>query len=321
MTDYRVIVEKSTVPVETGDRVRRTIAKFVRPGGAFDVASNPEFLREGSALADALQPERIVVGCESPRAEAVLRELYAAFPGTFMVTDIKSAELIKHASNSFLALKISYINAVAALCEKVGANVAEVARGMGLDRRIGPLFLNAGLGYGGSCFPKDVAAFARMARDAGTPIPLLDAVQAVNREARERFLKKIEEEVWILKGKTIGLWGLAFKPDTDDIRESPAVAIAAALLERGARVQAYDPQALVRAREALPALVGCPDPYAAAAGADCLVVATEWDEFRKADLPRLKGVMLHPTVVDGRNLFDPEILRAAGFTYRSVGRP
>jgi UDPglucose 6-dehydrogenase len=318
--EYRVIVEKSTVPVETGERVKRTIAKAVPPGVPFDVASNPEFLREGSAIADALKPDRIVIGCDSPRAEGVLRELYAGFDAPLLATDMKSAELIKHASNSFLALKISYINAVAALCEKVGANVAEVARGMGLDRRIGPQFLHAGLGYGGSCFPKDVAAFARMARDAGTPIPFLDAVQEVNREARERFVKKIEEELWVLKGKTVALWGLSFKPDTDDIRESPALAVAAALLERGAAVKAHDPQAMEKARAALPALVCCPDPYAAAAGADGLVLATEWDVFRNADLTRLKSVMRHPTVIDGRNLFDPAALRAAGFTYRSVGR-
>jgi UDPglucose 6-dehydrogenase len=318
---YRVIVEKSTVPVETGERVARTIAKFAPPGAAFDVVSNPEFLREGSAIADAMKPDRVVIGCGSARAEGILRALYAEFAATILVTDIKSAELIKHASNSFLALKISYINAVAALCDTVGANVVEVARGMGLDPRIGPQFLEAGLGYGGSCFPKDVSAFARMARQAGTPMPILEAVPLVNREARDRFIRKIEEEVWVLKGKTIGLWGLAFKPDTDDVRESPALAVAAALRERGARVRAYDPQAMERAREALPDLECAPDPYAAAAGADCLAIVTAWEVFRKADLAKLKGVMQHPTIVDGRNLYDPAAVRAAGFTYRSMGRP
>ncbi len=321
LRDYRVIVEKSTVPVETGERVKKTIAKFAPPGAAFDVASNPEFLREGSAIADAMKPDRIVIGCERPEAEAVLRELYAGFGAPIVVTDIKSAELIKHASNSFLALKIGYINAVAALCDTVGANVVEVARGMGMDPRIGPQFLEAGLGYGGSCFPKDVSAFARMARQAGAPMAILEAVPGTNREALDRFLRKIEEEVWVLKGKTIGLWGLAFKPDTDDVRESPALAAAAALRERGAVVRAYDPQAMETARRAMPDLATAPDPYAAAAGADCLAVATAWEIFRTVDLARLKGVMRHPTIVDGRNLFDPAAIRAAGFTYRSVGRP
>jgi UDPglucose 6-dehydrogenase len=321
LREYRVVVEKSTVPVETGERVARTIAKFAPAGVPFDVVSNPEFLREGSAIADALKPDRIVIGCASGRAEAVLRSLYAGFAAPILVTDIKSAELIKHASNSFLALKISYINAVAALCDTVGANVVEVARGMGMDPRIGPQFLEAGLGYGGSCFPKDVSAFARMARQAGTPMPLLEAVPVVNREALDRFLKRIGEEVWVLKGKTVGLWGLAFKPDTDDVRESPALAAAAALMERGARVRAYDPQAMENARRALPGLELARDPYDAAAGADCLAVVTAWDVFRKADLARLKSAMRHPTVVDGRNLFDPAAMRAAGFTYRSMGRP
>ncbi len=321
LREYRVVVEKSTVPVETGERVKRTIAKFAPPDVPFDVVSNPEFLREGSAIADALKPDRIVIGCESARAETTLRGLYEGFGGPLVVTDIKSAELIKHASNSFLALKISYINAVAALCEKVGANVVEVARGMGMDPRIGPQFLDAGLGYGGSCFPKDVSAFARMARQAGAPMPILEAVPVVNREALGRFLRSIEEEVWVLKGKTIGLWGLAFKPDTDDVRESPALAVAAALRERGAVVRAYDPQAMERAREAMPDLVCAADPYDAASGADCLAVATAWEAFRTVDLARLKGAMRHPTVVDGRNLFDPAAMRAAGFTYRSIGRP
>jgi len=321
LTAYRVIVEKSTVPVETGERVKRTIAKFAPAGADFDVASNPEFLREGSAIADAMKPDRIVIGCESARAEGILRSLYAGFGAPLVVTDIRSAELIKHASNSFLALKISYINAVAALCEAVGANVVEVARGMGLDPRIGPRFLEAGLGYGGSCFPKDVSAFARMARQAGVPMPILEAVPVVNRDALNRFLRKIEEEVWVLKGKTIGLWGLAFKPDTDDVRESPALAAAAALRDRGAVVRAYDPQAMDRAREAMPDLVCAADPYDAAAGADCLAIATDWQVFREADLGRLKRVMRHPTVVDGRNLFDPAAMRAAGFVYRSMGRP
>jgi UDPglucose 6-dehydrogenase len=258
---------------------------------------------------------------ESPRAEAVLRDVYAPFKAPIVVTDIQSAELIKHASNSFLAMKISYANMLAAVCEKAGANVAEVVRGMGMDKRIGPAFLNAGIGYGGSCFPKDVAAFEAISRELGCEFGLLRETQRVNAEARARFLKKIEEELWIVKGKTIAALGLSFKPDTDDLRESVAVEVVRALVQQGARVRAYDPKALEKAKAVLKDVTFCGSALEAAAGADCALLLTEWEEFRKLDLRKLKKGMAHPTLIDGRNLFDPEKARELGFTYRSVGRP
>jgi UDPglucose 6-dehydrogenase len=321
LPEYRLVVEKSTVPVRTGEHVRSVIGKYARKGADFDVASNPEFLREGSAVQDTLHPDRIVFGVGTRRAEMVLRDLYKPFKAPIVVTDIKSAELIKHASNSFLALKISYANALAAVCEKAGANVQEVVRGMGMDARIGPQFLQAGIGYGGSCFPKDVAAFESISKDLGYEFGLLREVQRVNREARERFVKKVEEELWIVKGKTIAAWGLSFKPDTDDLRESVAIAVLQRLQERGARLRVYDPQAMEKAKAVLKEAAFCSGPIDAAAGADCLLLLTEWPEFREPDWKKVKRAMAHPTVLDGRNLYDPGRLRGLGFTYRSVGRP
>lgn len=322
LSDYRLVVERSTVPVRTGEHVKAVITKYARGGKDFDVASNPEFLREGSAVRDTLHPDRIVLGVETRRAEMILRELYAPFKAPILVTDIKSAELIKHASNSFLALKISYINAIAVLCEKAGANVLEVARGMGMDHRIGPHFLRAGIGYGGSCFPKDVAAFEAIARDLGYDFGLLREVQRINREACDRFVKKVEQELWIVKGKTIAAWGLSFKPDTDDVRESVAVKVVSRLAELGARVRAYDPKANGAARAILGRSVTfCRNALEAARGADCALLLTEWDEFGRLDLRKIRRVMAHPTILDGRNFFDPEKVRELGFTYRSVGRP
>ena len=318
---YRLIVEKSTVPVRTGQHVRTVITKYARKGSAFDVASNPEFLREGAAIEDTLRPDRVVFGVESKRAEAVLREVYKPFKAPIVVTDIKSAELIKHASNSFLAMKISYANMLAAVCEKAGANVVEVTRGMGMDKRIGPAFLNAGIGYGGSCFPKDVAAFEAISRELGCEFGLLRETQRVNLEARARFLKKIEEELWIVKGKTIAALGLSFKPDTDDLRESVAVEVVRALVQQGARVRVYDPKAMEKAKAVVKDVAFCASALEAASGADCALLLTEWEEFRSLDLRKLKKVMAHPTLIDGRNLYDPAAARAAGFAYRSVGRP
>ncbi|HYE97854.1 MAG TPA: UDP-glucose/GDP-mannose dehydrogenase family protein [Planctomycetota bacterium] len=318
---YRLVVEKSTVPVRTGEHVRTVIEKYARKGADFDVASNPEFLREGSAIEDTLRPDRIVFGVESKRAEALLRELYKPFKAPVVATDIKSAELIKHASNSFLALKISYANALAAVCERAGASVTEVVRGMGMDPRIGPSFLNAGIGYGGSCFPKDVLAFEAISRDLGYDFGLLREVQKINREARELFLKKIEKELWIVKGKTIAALGLSFKPDTDDLRESVAMAVVKDLLDRGAKVRAYDPQAMEKAKAMLPQATYCASAYEAAEGADCALLLTEWAEFRDLDLKKLKKSMAHPTLLDGRNVYDPGRMKELGFTYRSVGRP
>ena len=321
LKEYRLIVDKSTVPVHTGERVRQVITKYAPRGADFDVASNPEFLREGAAVQDTLHPDRIVFGVESRRAEMVLREVFEPFKAPILSTDIKSAELIKHASNSFLALKISYANALAAVCDLAGADVQQVTRGMGTDRRIGLSFLNPGIGYGGSCFPKDVAAFEAITRELGYDFRLLREVQRLNDEARDLFLKKVERELWIVKGKKIAAFGLSFKPDTDDVRESVALKVVQALLERGAQVRAYDPQAMVRAKEAVPGLRTARTPYEAAKGADCALLLTEWKEFRDLDLARLRKLMAHPTVIDGRNLYEPEKMKEAGFTYRSVGRP
>lgn len=321
LTDYRCVVEKSTVPVRTGGHVSSVIGKYAKKGVDFDVASNPEFLREGSAIEDTLHPDRIVFGVETRRAEMVLRDVYKPFKAPIVVTDIKSAELIKHASNSFLALKISYANALAAVCERAGASVTEVVRGMGMDKRIGSSFLNAGIGYGGSCFPKDVAAFEAISRDLGYDFGILREVMRINTDARERFLKKVEEELWIVKGKTICALGLSFKPNTDDLRESVGLAVVQRLTERGARVRAYDPEAMEKSKAHLKDVTLCSGPYEAAQGADCALLLTEWDEFRGLDWKKMKKAMAHPTLIDGRNLFDPAKMRELGFTYRSVGRP
>ena len=321
MPDYRLVVDKSTVPVRTGERVKAVITKVAKKERDFDVASNPEFLREGAAIEDTLRPDRIVFGVETRRAEMILRELYKPFKAPILVTDIKSAELIKHASNSFLALKISYANALAAVCDMVGANVTEVTRGMGMDRRIGANFFNAGIGYGGSCFPKDVVAFEAISRELGYEFPLLAEIQRINMEARERFIKMVEEELWIVKGKTIAALGLAFKPDTDDLRESVAIAVIRRVMAKGAKVKAYDPKAIPKAKKVLKGVTFCKSALEAASGADCLLILTEWEEFRKIDLKKLRKAMSHPTLLDGRNLLDPARVREAGFTYRSVGRP
>lgn len=318
---YTVIVDKSTVPVKTGEKVAETIRRYNKHNADFDVVSNPEFLREGSAIEDLMKPDRIVIGVMSQRPVAAMRELYEPFAcPNFIVTDINSAELIKHASNSFLALKISYANAVSTICEASGANIEEVVNGMGFDKRIGRPFLNAGIGYGGSCFPKDLAAFIKIAEQLGYDFHLLKEVQRINAEASERFLKKLRAELWVLKDKTIGVLGLAFKPNTDDVRSSPAVDIVKRLQAEGARVRAYDPQAMEKARAILKDVTLCKDAYEAAQGCDALLIVTEWDEFRKLDLTRLKSALAHPTVFDGRNLLDPAKMSAHGFLYRSVGR-
>jgi UDPglucose 6-dehydrogenase len=321
MTDYKVVVDKSTVPVKTGEKVAQTIKRYNKHQVEFDVVSNPEFLREGSAVADLMRPDRIVIGVSCERPLARMREIYEPFRAPIIVTDIHSAELIKHACNSFLALKISYANALSIICEASGANIDDVVHGMGLDKRIGRDFLNAGLGYGGSCFPKDISAFTHIAQELGYDFRLLKEVQAINRGQIERFLKKIHETLWIVKDKTLGVLGLAFKPNTDDMRLAPSLEVIRPLLAEGAKIKAYDPQAMARARELLPDIQYCRDAYEAAAGADAVIICTEWDEFRQLDLARLKSVMEHPTIFDGRNIFDPRQMAALGFTYRSVGRP
>ena len=339
---YTVIVEKSTVPVYTSDWVRRVMLRNATAGDTFDVVSNPEFLREGTAVIDFLYPDRIVVGADNPRAAAVLREIYApltsgsyyekpgAIPGPasakipppLIVTSAKSAELIKHASNAFLAMKISFINAVATICESVGANIEQVCQGIGSDSRIGRRFLNPGIGYGGSCFPKDLMAFRSVARECGYEFRLLDEVMRINEEQRNRFLRKVRNALWTLRGKRLGVLGLAFKGGTDDIRESPALALVQCLLQEGCLIAAYDPAAAGRAREVLKSSVEFVNsPYEAATGADALLILTEWEEFATLDLKRLQKVLKYPIVIDGRNLYDCEAMASLGFTYYSVGRP
>lgn len=319
---YRLVVDKSTVPVETGDHVTRTIRLAAPRDREFDVASNPEFLREGSAIADFLKPDRIVIGVPSQRAEEMLRTLYAPIEAPLIVTDIRSAEIIKHASNSFLATKISFINAVSRLAEAAGADIELIARGMGMDKRIGANFLSAGLGYGGSCFPKDVQAFHRIAREKGADLSILSEVERINAGQRQIFLKKVRDALWVVKGKRIAMWGLAFKPNTDDMRSAPAIDIARGLLAEGADVVAYDPVATEKARQVMPAeLKYAATREEAARGADALCVVTEWKEFREIAPDALKGLLKHPVVIDGRNIFDPAAMKRHGFVYHSMGRP
>lgn len=320
LSEYRLIVEKSTVPVRTGERIRDQILLLTGGAVPFDVACNPEFTREGSAIDDFMHPDRIVLGVGNERSERLLRALYAPFDCPILVTDLATAELIKHASNAFLATKISYINAVANVCERVGADVRLVADGMGHDARIGRAFLDAGVGYGGSCFPKDVAAFIRIAREVGYDFRLLEEVARVNAGQREVLLRHLKDALWVLANRTVAVLGLAFKPNTDDIREAPATAIVERLLQEGASVRAYDPVAEENARRLLPTVSYCPDPYEAARDSDALVVLTEWEEFRTMDLARIRSLMRRPVILDGRNVIDPQRARALGFRYVGVGR-
>ncbi|MBL0059380.1 MAG: UDP-glucose/GDP-mannose dehydrogenase family protein [Elusimicrobia bacterium] len=317
---YTVIVEKSTVPVNTGDKVRQTLLLHGKKDVPFDVVSNPEFLREGTAVQDFMKPDRIVVGVESSRAETMMRELYAPLKAPVLVTDIKSAELIKHASNSFLAAKISFANALATLCDRVGADVTLVTQGMGADPRIGPAFLRAGIGYGGSCFPKDVSAFIHMAETAGVDFKLLRAVREINDQAKLWAVDRLKKSLWNLRGKTIAVWGLAFKPDTDDLRNAPALDIIRGLQNEGCQVNAYDPVAMTKARIQMKNVRFCRDPYDAARGADAVLLATEWKEFRDVNLAKVKSLLRTPVFLDGRNLYDPAVVSALGFQYHSVGR-
>ena len=338
---YKIVVEKSTVPVYTSEWVRKIILRNGAQADSFDVASNPEFLREGTAVTDFLFPDRIVLGADSERCAKVLQEIYAplsdgsyykrgdAIPGPdraqipprVIVTSTKSAELIKHASNAFLAMKISFINAVASICESVGADVQQVCKGIGSDSRIGARFLNPGIGYGGSCFPKDLMAFRSVARECGYDFRLLDEVMRINEEQRQRFLRKVRNALWTLRGKRLGVLGLAFNGGTDDIRESPAILLVQSLVQEGCQVAAYDPAAMERAQEVLPTGVEfVSNAYDAAAGADALLVLTEWEEFATLDLRRLNAKLRYPIVIDGRNLYNPETMAAHGFSYYSVGR-
>ena len=317
---YKLIVEKSTVPVDTGEWVKLTISRNLTNKVHFDVASNPEFLREGQAINDFFHPDRIVIGVESKKAEEILKDVYKPIKAPVIVTDRKSAELIKHASNSFLAMKISFINAVANICEHVGADVTKIAQGMGFDKRIGKSFLSAGIGFGGSCFPKDLDAFCWIAKKLGYNFELLDAVRKINREQRENIVKKIEDALWVLHGKTIAILGLSFKPDTDDMRSAPSIDIIKILHSKGAKIKAYDPRATERAKEILPFVKYARNPYDACKQADCAVLVTEWDEFKNIDFKKLKKSMKQPVIIDGRNFYDPDKLIKLGFVYRGVGR-
>ena len=321
VNDPIVVVNKSTVPVGTGDWVADIIKKR-RAGKSldFNVVSNPEFLREGSAIFDFMNPDRVVLGSTVRAAAEKVAQLYSPLRSQALITDLRTAEMIKYASNAFLATRISFINEIANMCEEMGADVTEVSRGMGLDKRIGRAFLDAGLGWGGSCFPKDVKALAHMAVLHGTHPQLLQAVMEINRNQRRRMVLKLRKALGNLDDKVIGILGISFKPDTDDIRESPSLEVIHLLQNEGAVVKAYDPQAMENAAGILQRVTLCQDPYKAAEGADALVLATAWNEFKQLDFARVKQLMRQPVVMDGRNLWDPESLRALGFTYFGVGR-
>lgn len=344
ITEYKVIVEKSTVPVYTNEWVSRVIERNGVSREFFDVASNPEFLREGTAVVDFLHADRILIGADNDRAGNVLRAIYEpltsgryyqsqnAVPGSrttaepppLLQTSTKAAELIKHASNAFLAMKISFINVVSNICEAVGADVEQVSKGIGLDGRIGPKFLKAGIGYGGSCFPKDVAAFRYVAEQLGVDFTLLNEVEKINAEQKQRFFQKVRSALWTFRGKKLGVLGLAFKGGTDDIRESPAIELIELFLKEGCIVSAYDPAAMERTQQVLPAadnLRYATSAYDAADEADALLILTDWEEFADLDLDRLHYTLRYPIVIDGRNFFDPATMIQKGFTYLSVGRP
>src|SRR5271165_6818568 len=333
---YRLVIEKSTVPVQTGSQLRKQLAVHNTRRLDYDVASNPEFLREGSAVKDFLHPDRIIVGAESARAEALVREIYSPItdqtfacpvhspcphhePARILVTDTNSAVLIKHASNSFLALIISFINIVADLCEAAGADISKVAEGVGLDSRIGASFLQPGIGFGGFCFPKDLQAFVKIAEKFDCDFSLLKEVERINQNRIDKFVEMIKKELWVLRGKKVCVWGLAFKPNTDDVRFAPALSIIRQLIAAGTQVQAYDPQAAEKARAEVPEATYCHDIYEAAQGAEAIVLLTEWEEFRSVDWSRLGGLMERPLIIDGRNMLWPEEVVPHGFQYVGIG--
>jgi UDPglucose 6-dehydrogenase len=323
LTAYRIIVDKSTVPVKTGEKVTETIKRYRKASVDFDVVSNPEFLREGFAVEDLMKPDRVVIGVSSQRPVAAMKEIYTPFNAPIIVTDTNSAELIKHAANSFLALKISYANALSVICEAAGANVQEVTRGMGLDNRIGTRFLQASLGFGGSCFPKDLSAFIHISEELGYDFQLLKEVQRINADQMTRFVKKIQDNLWVLRDKKIGVLGLAFKQNTDDVRTSPAIDLCQRLLKEGAKLRVYDPQAMEKAKALLPesdAVEYVADMDSVTDGVDALAIATEWPQFTKLDLARARKSMRTPIIFDGRNLFDPAEMERLGFIYKSIGR-
>ncbi|MEO0091645.1 MAG: UDP-glucose/GDP-mannose dehydrogenase family protein [candidate division WOR-3 bacterium] len=319
MDRYKLIVEKSTVPVTTCDWIKKTLNQYLQKDIKFDIAYNPEFLREGSAVSDFLNPDRIVLGVETEKAKKLLLKIYQQIKAPKLVTDIRSAELIKHSANAFLATKISFINAVANICELTNADIKKVAYGLGLDKRIGSYFLNAGIGFGGFCIPKDLKAFVHQAKKIGYNFRLLKEVERINIEQRERFIKKIIRQLK-LKGRQIGVLGLSFKPNTDDVRSAPSIEIIKRLKLAGAKIKAYDPKAMSQAKKVIPDIEYCNNPYEVAEDSDCLVILTEWQEFQKLDLKKIKKLLKRPIIFDGRNIFEPEKMHKLGFIYHSIGR-
>ncbi len=323
MNGYKIIVNKSTAPVGTLEKIGKVIKSHKRKPFKFDLVSNPEFMREGEAIKDFTNPDRIVIGARSERAKRVMASIYSGIARAdkpIMFTDIRSAELIKYASNAMLAARISFMNEIAQLCEKVGGDIKDIAKGIGLDARIGPRFLQAGVGYGGSCFPKDVKALAQIMKSNGLEAKVLTAIDEVNEQQKRSFIKKIKELVPVLKGKSIAVWGLAFKPKTDDMREAPSIIIIQQLQEMGVKIKAFDPEAQETSKKMLKDIIYCNDPYSAVTGCDALVIVTEWNEFRDLDLKRVKQLLKYPNIVDGRNIYEPQAMKKLGFNYVCIGR-
>jgi UDPglucose 6-dehydrogenase len=323
MNGYKVVVIKSTVPVGTARRLKKLIQEHQTQPILFDIVSNPEFQREGSAIEDFMRPDRVTIGAESEQAIAIMKDIYSALyliETPFVITGLETAEMIKYAANAFLATKVSFINEVANLCEKMGADVHHVSKAMGLDGRIGKKFLHPGPGYGGSCFPKDTRALSRMAQEKGYAFKILDSVIQVNEEQKKRMVGKIQEKVGDVRGKTIGILGLSFKPNTNDIRESSSIVIIEDLLAMGAKVKAFDPVAMDEAKAVLPEVEYGGDPYDVAKGSDALVLVTEWNQFRRLDLQRIKTLLKRPIFIDLRNVYDPDQMKRLGFNYCGVGR-
>jgi UDPglucose 6-dehydrogenase len=322
--EYKVIVDKSTVPVKTAEKVKETILKYCTNQAKFDVVSNPEFLREGSAVKDTLEPDRIVIGADSKPAQEKMLQVYQPLidktKAPVKIVSVRSAELIKHGANTFLANKISFANLIAQTCEEAGADALEVLDAIGLDKRIGKEFLNPGIGFGGSCFPKDIAAYKKTLEILGIDSTLVEAIEKINHQSITRFIRKIEKELWVLDGKQIGILGLAFKPDTDDIRNSPALKLISHLKNEGAKIKAYDPQAMENTKKVFADIEYVADPYTAAEKSEALVICTEWAEFKNLDLTKIKQLMLTPTIFDGRNIFNPDQMTKLDFRYYGVGR-
>ncbi len=320
MRSYKVIVHKSTVPVETGEKIKKIIKENIAANVDFDVVSNPEFLREGTAIKDTLEPDRVLIGLESKKAIEIMRKLYSPIKAPLIITDIKSAEMIKHASNAFLATKISFINSVAKICELSGADVEKVAEGMGYDKRIGRAFLNAGIGFGGSCFPKDSQAFIKIAEKYGYDYKLLKSTNEINEEQKKDFVRKVKGALGNINKKIIGVLGLSFKPNTDDLRFAPSIYIIKELQTLGAKIKAYDPAAMQKAKEIFENIEFCNDAYETCRNADALLILTEWNEFKEIDLKRIKSLLKNPLIIDGRNIYDLNTMEKEGFRYISIGR-